>query len=50
MRVADVGIRLDLHHLLMNCGDDALLQAGREAVRSAWPEIERKLRLLAATH
>jgi NTE family protein len=48
IRDADVGIRLDLHHLLMDCGDDALVQAGREAVRGAWPEIERKLRLLAA--
>ena len=44
MRDADVGIGLDLHHLLMSCGNDALIEAGRTAVREAWPEIARKLK------
>jgi len=48
IRDADVGIHLDLHRLLMKCGDDALVEAGREAVRNAWPEIERKLKLRAS--
>jgi NTE family protein len=43
-RDADVALRLDVHHLLMSCGDDALVEAGRDAVREAWPEIARKLK------
>ena len=44
LRDADVAIRLDVHHQLTACGPDALIAAGRDAVRAAWPEIARSLR------
>ena len=44
LRDADLAIRLDLHHRLMACGPDALIAAGREAVRRAWPEISHSVR------
>lgn len=43
MREADVPIRLDLHHRFKTCGREALVAAGREAVRRAWPQIEAAL-------
>ena len=41
LRSADVPIRLNLHHRFMSCGNAAVIAAGREAVRRAWPEILR---------
>jgi NTE family protein len=41
---ADVAIRLDVHDRLVHCGPEALIAAGREAVRSAWPDIARAVR------
>ena len=41
---ADVAIRIDLHWVFMHCGRHALVAAGREALRSAWPQVERQLR------
>lgn len=43
MREADVPIRLDLHHRFKACGREALVAAGREAVRRAWPQIRAAL-------
>jgi hypothetical protein len=40
---ADVTIRADLHQVFMKCGSDFLIAAGREAVRSAWPQIAQRL-------
>ena len=40
---ADVAIRLDLHHVFRKCGRGALVAAGREAVRAAWPQVERQI-------
>ena len=48
LREADVAIRLDLHRQLMNCGGQALIAEGREAVRHAWPEISKSITLRAA--
>jgi NTE family protein len=42
-RTADVIIRLNLHKRWMQCGRDGLVAAGRDAVASAWPEIQRAL-------
>lgn len=47
---ADVAIRLDVHHTLMNCGRAAMIAEGREAVRRAWPEIARALAGAAQRH
>jgi NTE family protein len=46
-RDADVAIQLDVHRQLMACGPDALIAAGRDAVRAAWPEIARSVRARA---
>jgi NTE family protein len=43
VREADYGMRLDLHEHMMRCGTDGLIAAGREAMRRAWPQIERSL-------
>lgn len=43
IRHADFVLRLDLHQELMHCGPQALIEAGREAVRRAWPELARSL-------
>jgi NTE family protein len=43
-RSADVILRLDVHKPFMECGREALVAAGREAVREAWPRIEAALR------
>lgn len=48
LREADFAIRLDLHHRLTACGSEALIAAGREAVRRAWPGIARSLRMRVA--
>jgi NTE family protein len=45
---ADVVIRLDLHSRFMSCGSKAVIAAGREAVRRAWPEIARSLQTRVA--
>lgn len=42
-RRADVALRIDLHGVLKRCGHDALVAAGRDAVRAAWPRIVREL-------
>ncbi|MGZ5048614.1 MAG: patatin-like phospholipase family protein [Usitatibacter sp.] len=44
LRDADFAIKLDLHEQLMKCGENALILAGRDAVRRAWPQIARALR------
>ena len=43
-RDADFVIRLDLHHEMMECGNDALIAAGRDAMRRAWPALAAALR------
>jgi NTE family protein len=43
MRDADFPIRLDLHHTMMECGTQALVAAGRDAVARQWPELRRSL-------
>lgn len=43
MRSADVAIRLNLHHRFTECGREALIDAGREAMRRAWPDVLRAL-------
>jgi NTE family protein len=45
LRSADVTIRLNLHHRFTECGREALIDAGRDAMRRAWPDV---LRVLAA--
>ena len=40
---ADVAIRIDLHRVFLQCGRHALVAAGREALRSVWPQVERQL-------
>lgn len=40
---ADVAIRIDLHRVFMQCGREALVAAGREAMRTAWPHVLRRL-------
>jgi NTE family protein len=44
MKRADVAIAIDLHETFMRCGSDALVAAGRDAMRAAWPTIVRELR------
>jgi len=39
MKRADVVISIDLHTTFRKCGRDALVAAGREALRDAWPRI-----------
>lgn len=48
IRRADFVIRLDVHQEFMHCGPQALIEAGREAVRRAWPELARSLAARAA--
>ena len=48
MRRADVAIRIDLHAIFLRCGHDALVAAGREAMRSAWPSVAGELARSAA--
>ncbi len=43
MRSADFRIRIDAHHTMMECGDQALVAAGREAVAREWPELRKSL-------
>jgi NTE family protein len=49
LRDADFVIKLDLHQQFMECGENALIVAGREAVRRSWPQIASALKLRAAT-
>lgn len=46
-RHADFSLRMDLHHRLMKCGARALIEAGRDAMNEAWPEVEKALRAAA---
>ncbi len=39
-RHADVVVRMDVHRIYMECGPQAMVYAGRQAVRDAWPAIE----------
>ena len=39
LRSADVALRLNLHKHFTECGNPAVIAAGREAVRRAWPEL-----------
>jgi len=43
-RGADFVIRLDLHHQMMQCGNEALIAAGRDAMRRAWPALATAIR------
>ena len=43
-RDADFLIRLDLHQEMMKCGNEALIAAGRDAMRRAWPALAAALR------
>src|SRR6185369_15253092 len=43
LRDADFGLRLDLHDTMSRCGPESLVAKGREAMRNAWPELERAL-------
>jgi len=42
-RTADVVIRLNLHQRWKDCGREGLVAAGRQAVSTAWPEIQRAI-------
>jgi NTE family protein len=43
LRSADVAIRLNLHHRFTECGREALIDAGRDAMRRAWPDVQRAI-------
>jgi NTE family protein len=43
MRGADFPIRIDAHHVMTECGDQALIAEGREAVARQWPELRKSL-------
>jgi NTE family protein len=45
---ADFPLRMDLHELYVTCGGEALIGAGRTAVRRAWPSLKRSLESRAA--
>lgn len=42
-RYADYVVRMDVHRVYMECGPQAMVYAGRRAMRDAWPAIEAKL-------
>ena len=42
-RYADYVVRMDVHQVYMNCGPQAMIYAGRQAMRDAWPSIEAAL-------
>jgi NTE family protein len=44
LRDADFVLRLDVHESFIKCGPESVVARGREAMRSAWPELERLLR------
>jgi NTE family protein len=48
MKRADVAIRIDLHDTYMLCGPGAVVAAGRDALRAAWPVVIREARRWAA--
>ncbi len=50
IRHADFIIRLDVHQELMHCGPQALIEAGRDAVRRAWPQLQRSLAARSRTN
>ena len=43
LATASIAIRLNVHRRFMECGREALIEAGREGVRRAWPEIAAAL-------
>jgi len=48
MRSADFRIRIDAHRTMVDCGNFALIAAGRNAVREQWPQLERSLAAAAS--
>jgi len=44
LRDADFVLRLDVHESFIKCGPESVVARGREAMRNAWPELERLLR------
>ena len=42
-RHADVIVRMDVHRIYTECGPQAMVYAGRQALRDAWPAIEAAL-------
>ena len=42
-RYADRVVRMDVHRVYMECGPQAMVYAGRQAMREAWPAIEAAL-------
>jgi NTE family protein len=42
-RYADYVVRMDVHRVYMECGAQAMVYAGRRAMRDAWPAIEAAL-------
>lgn len=42
-RYADYVVRMDVHRVYMECGAQAMVYAGRQAMREAWPAIEAAL-------
>lgn len=43
MRTADFPIRIDAHHTMTECGDQALVAAGRDAVAREWPALRKSI-------
>ena len=43
MRGADFPIRIDAHHTMVECGNQALIAEGRVAVARQWPQLRRSL-------
>ena len=43
MHTADFPIRIDGHHVMTECGDQALIAAGRDAVARQWPALRKSL-------
>jgi NTE family protein len=43
LRDADFAIRLDVHRRLADCGAEAVVAAGRNAVRQSWPQLVRAI-------
>ncbi|HSN19061.1 MAG TPA: patatin-like phospholipase family protein, partial [Usitatibacter sp.] len=43
MRAADFPIRIDAHHTMTECGTQALVAAGRDAVARQWPALRASL-------
>jgi len=48
MRTADFPIRIDAHHTMTECGDQALVAEGRDVVAREWPALRRSIVAAAA--